>query len=197
MAAAPPAKIVAPAPPPSPRPIVAPAPPVAPVAPVPGPSRLAEESRLVGEALRRLGTDHDPRGALDTLDRYLAAFPAGRLRPEADRARIEALLGLGRRRPALSLLDRMPPAELGDGAIRVARGELRAEGDRFAEAISDFDAALAAHNGGALDERALYGRAVCRARRHDRGGATRDYHDYLTRFPGGRFAADATRALGL
>jgi hypothetical protein len=162
----------------------------------PSPSRLSLEAGLLEDALRRLDEDHDPRAALVALDRYRARFPDGSLRPEAERARVEALLGLGRRGPALELLDRLPEAELGAGSLRVARGELRAEVGRFAAAIVDFDAALLAHNGPALDERALYGRAVSRARGHDPDGAARDFRDYLGRFPGGRYSGAARRAIG-
>ena len=165
-------------------------------APPPRPSALSEESRLLGEALRRLGPDHDPRSALGALDRYRVAFPQGRLRPEAERARVDALLQLSRRKPALALLDGITGSELGSGELRVVRGELRVEARRFRDAVADFDDVLHGSVGGALAERALYGRAIARVRSSDAEGGRRDFEAYLSRFPEGKYAPQARQALG-
>lgn len=169
-----------------------------PVSPAPAPaaapeeSALGRESRVLGAALARLRVQHDAAGALAALDEYARAFPDGVLGHEAAMARADALLGLGRDAQALSVLDGLA---LGAGArereLRLIRAELRARTD-CGPAIADFDAVLAAGSPAALIERALYGRAVCRAR----GGDSAPLHEYLRRYPHGRFAAEARRRLG-
>lgn len=170
----------------------------APFAPVEvPPSALAQESKLLTEALRKLRQDDDPRGALALLDEHDGQFAAGTLAPEAARARIEALLRLDRNADALALLDGTAPAATGTGRdLLIARGELRAAAGRCAAASADFDRLLRADRPlDAITERALWGRASCRAT-GDSAGARRDLQDYLTIFPRGRFAADARAALG-
>ena len=170
----------------------------APFAPVEAPpSALAQESKLLTEALRRLRQDDDPAGALALLDEHDRRFAAGTLAPEAALARIEALLRLRRTGDALALLDRAAPAPAGTGRdLLIARAELRAAAGRCAAASTDFDRLLRADRPlDAITERALWGRASCRAP-GDGAGARRDLHDYLTIFPRGRFAAEARAALG-
>src|SRR5207253_11499207 len=104
--------------------------------------------------------------------------------------RVEALLRLGRRNHALDSLDRislsgMPRAR----EFAVIRGELRAESHRCNEALRDF--AAAADGSDELAERALVGRADCRAQNGDDAGARADLAKYLRRFPDGKFAARA------
>jgi TolA-binding protein len=47
-----------------------------------------------------------------------------------------------------------------------------------------------------VTQRALYGRATCRAQQGDWAGARTDLEHYLARFPSGRFAAQAHAAVG-
>ena len=173
----------------------------APAAPPPSLSPIAEEAVLLGTALRKLRQDNDPGAALALLDKHAARFAAaGALGAEAKQTRIEALLRLGQHGPALTLLDTLTPAASGPGRELLAtRGELRSRAGRCAEALADFETLLAASagtsSGDAIAERALYGRAGCRARRGDSRGARADLDSYLQRFPSGRFAADARAAL--
>jgi hypothetical protein len=184
--------------------------PVAPVAPAAEPvaaeqpppslatSRLAEESRLLALALRKLRQDNDPAGALVTLDEHARRFGAiSALAAEADTARVEALLRLGRHADALVRLEGLALAPAGSSrGLLAARAELRAEQGRCAAAMIDFDRLLArAGEPDAIVERALHGRAGCRALVGDVAGARADLETYLERFPGGRFAAEARATL--
>ena len=191
----------------APRPIEAPpieplAPPV-PDAPPPAvaparPSAIAEEAALLGAALRELREQDDAAGALALLDEHDGRFSSsGALLDEASTTRIEALLRLGRHAQALARLVAQALRPAGRGReLLASRGELRADAGRCAESITDFDALLA--DDGATDgaaERALYGRAACRARTVDAAAARADLESYLARFPTGRFADRARTAL--
>ena len=111
--------------------------------------------------------------------------------------RLEALLRLGRNTAALTLLDGQRLSAHGlEREMLVARAELRAEKGRAAAAVHDFDLILSSPGrADGITERALYGRAVCRARAGDREGARGDFAKYLTAFPQGRFAQDVRSAL--
>jgi hypothetical protein len=183
----------------------APAPPRSSNAPVvvaapEGPSSLAREARLLADVLHALRQDDDAAAALALLDRHGVGFSeTGELTREARVARIEALLRLHRNDEALTLLDAMtlPPAGISREPL-VARGELRARANRCAAAAADFDVLLApgaAPDRDTVAERALYGRASCRAREEDLAGARADLNRYLARYPNGRFAAAAAAAL--
>jgi tetratricopeptide (TPR) repeat protein len=163
----------------------------------PPPSALAEESALLERALRVLRQENDPRGALALFDEHARRFASGPLSVEERVGRIEALLQLGQREQALALLDPMTLPSTGPRRdMLVTRGELRAGAGRCAEALIDFGLALTSdERSDAAAERALYGRASCRARLGDAEGARADLTSYLTRFPSGRFAADARAAL--
>ena len=165
--------------------------------PLPAPSELARESRLVASAIAKLRQDGDAEAALTILDRHRAEFAAGALRPEATATRIEALLRLGRNRQALALLDAQSLSAKGVGReMLVARAELRADKGRHSAALHDFDLLLSAWGKpDAVAERALYGRAACRAKSGDWEGARRDFEKYLGDFPQGRFAERARAAL--
>ena len=166
--------------------------------PLPGASALAKESRLLARALAELRQDGDAEQALALLDEHRHEFGAhAALAPEANATRIEALLRLGRHSQALALLDAMAPATTGVGReMLVARAELRADKGRRTAARHDFDLLLL--TGGKADsvtERALYGRATCRAKMGNGAGARRDLETYLATFPEGRFAHEARAAL--
>jgi hypothetical protein len=159
---------------------------------------VVAESRLLADALTQLRQRREPARALRTLDDYERRFPRGTLMPEASAARIDALLALGRRGEALerldalAMIDRLPRA----AELRVLRAELRAGRGALPGAVSDFGAVLGM--AGASDDvvgRALYGRGSIRARLGDAAGARADLRDYLRRFPHGRFAGPAGRAL--
>jgi hypothetical protein len=157
------------------------------------PSALANETALLGVALARLRQQRDARGALAALDAYDARLPHGALRREADAARVDALLLLGRDGEALALLQTLALQTRGrDQELRVVRGELAAA-TSCERAVTDFDGVLAAAPPAALAERALHGRATCLARLGDRPAALRDLRDYLRLYPEGRFAAEARR----
>ena len=161
-------------------------------------SALAEESQLLTQALRKLRQDDDARGALSILDEHDVRFAGAALAPEATLARIEALIKVHRNADALSRLDGITPSPMGIGRdLLIARAELRATAGRCAMAAVDFEALLRGTPAfDAITERALWGRASCRARSADATGARVDLQAYLSRFPSGRFARDARAALG-
>jgi hypothetical protein len=162
----------------------------------PAPSALASETALLGVALARLRQQRDAAGALAALDDYDARVPRGTLRREADGARVDALLMLGRDADALAVLRGLALQPRGrDLELRVVRGELAAASD-CRSAVRDFERALAHDAPPALAERALHGRATCLARLGDDAAALRDQREYLRRFPEGRFAAEARRLSG-
>jgi hypothetical protein len=165
--------------------------------PAPGPSALAREAALVGAALRKLREQDDAQGALTLLDAHDGQFAAaGALADEVRTTRIEALLRLGRHPRALALLDAQSPRPTGrERELLAVRAELRADAGRCVEALADFDALLTDDGSDAVAERALYGRAACRARTGDAEGARADLRACIAGFPEGRFASRARAAL--
>ena len=123
----------------------------------------ATETAALEAAVTALRRQADPRGALQLLDQAEARFPGGDLRVERATLRAEALLALGDKKRALRVLDGLPTgAAAFNRRLRVARGELRADQDRCAEAMADFQDVLTPALHDDEDERALRGRAVCR-----------------------------------
>jgi hypothetical protein len=170
---------------------------VSPPAATPGPaaSALSGETPLLSEALLQLRQKRDARGALAALDEYRARYPNGTLKREAESARIDALLLLGRNDEALAELRALSLQAAGrDQELRLIRGELAAATD-CKRAFVDFDRLLNEKVAAALVERALHGRAACRLRLGDETGAIRDLTEYLRRFPEGRFAPEARRTV--
>jgi hypothetical protein len=168
------------------------------------PSPLAVEQALIGRAMEALRDDHQPQAALALLGEHGRQFPNGAFGSEASLLRIEALLALGRKDEALSILERTPIAAAPNRDEQlVLRGELRSGNGRWIEAREDFDDVLGRHadtlaepgKSRGLHERALWGRAAARSRLGDEVGARADLNLYLDFFPSGRFASRATRLL--
>jgi hypothetical protein len=154
------------------------------------------EARVLSAALRKLRTDKDPAGALALLDKPKAAPRV--LVDETALARVEALLLLGRKAEALRVLESHAvgiPSQRRQ--IAVVRGELAAEIDQCGDAVVRFTQVLNVGAGAdELTERALFGRATCRARLGLGSAADADLREYLRRFPHGRFAGAARAAVG-
>ena len=160
-------------------------------------SELDSESLALQAVLVKLRREHDAKGALALLDQSQPLFARGTLALEAQVARVDALLALGRQSEALSILNHLPLAHIGRGGeLRLLRAELRAKED-CGLALADFDVLVRRPLSPALEERALYGRAACEERIGDGAGAQRDFHEYLARFPQGRFAERAQRQLSV
>ena len=158
-------------------------------------SELASESLALQAVLVKLRREHDAKGALMLLDQSQPLFARGTLALEAQVARVDALLALNRQSEALAILNQLPLAHIGRGGeLRLLRAELRAKDD-CGLALADFDVLVKHTLSPALAERALYGRAACEVRVGDSRNAQRDFRDYLTRFPQGRFADRAQSQL--
>lgn len=166
-------------------------------APTTSPSGLLEESRLLQSALRHLRQEKDGAKALAVLQDYDRRFPTGQLRPEVHRVRVEALLATEQSEAALQILDRsaLAPGNAREAELLLLRAELRAQHTRCREAEADFTQLLARSASGPTVERALFGRASCRQSLRQEAAARADLELYLQRFPQGRFAERARRAL--
>jgi hypothetical protein len=195
-------RVLAPPPPP---PEAARAAPPAPVlegpqlaGPSPDPALDAElaETQLLASALRKLRRDRDPAEALRVLDEHRARFPSGALTAEATVARIDALLALGRRHAALEVLDGLSLTGYSRRReLLVLRGELQTEAGNCADALLDLDLCARVPAGDQIEERAVYGKAVCLARLGQRTEASTTLQGYLRRFPRGRFVKPALESL--
>ena len=152
---------------------------------------------MLAEALRKLRQGDDAPAALAILDAHEQRFPAGALAPEATLTRIRsAAQDAPDRRRAFAARPRHAGCPRAGRDLLVARAELRATAGRRAAASADFDRLLAGDPvSDSITERAMWGRAACRAAAGDAAGARRDLQDYLSRFPEGRFADDARAAL--
>lgn len=161
-------------------------------------SKLAGESALLGLAVKQLRVENDPHAAVATLEQYEARFHDGALSREATVTRIDALLALGRRGEVLKVLEGVELGTLPRRIeLQVLRGELLSEAGRCASGLGDFDQVLLVPRAAAIEERALFGRAVCRGAVGDQSGHTSDLKSYLDRFPDGRFAKAARAALSV
>jgi hypothetical protein len=156
-----------------------------------------DEAAILGEAIRQLRVQGNPRAALALLDGEGPTLMAGAFGPEAAGLRIEVLLALGRTSVALDDLERLHLATLPRATEwRVIRGELRGKAGRWPAAEEDFATALDTPEGSLkpeLEERALWGRAVARLHTGQGEAARADAERYLRRFPHGRFRAEAAK----
>lgn len=159
--------------------------------PAPADSDLSKESQLLRAAIARLER-RDASGALRDLDQHRAQFPDGVLTEEASVLRVNALLAVGRRAEALLLLEHLERGGLDRFArapeLRILHAELLAEGSRCSEALPLFESSLAPNLEEPIRERALYGRASCRAAVGNHAGSREDMIRYLQLYPRGRFA---------
>jgi hypothetical protein len=152
------------------------------------------EAHLLGQALSLLRQGADPRGALAMLDRYGRLFPHGMLENEALRTRVEAMMALPDARAALALLDGRDSFRGALGSdLLIARAELRANAGRCADALGDFAQVLAGAPARDIEERALFGEAVCLLRLGQDERAQGDIAAYRRRFPHGRFSSELDR----
>jgi TolA-binding protein len=154
-------------------------------------SRLALEAASLTTALTALkaGGRENAARALSRLDQHLGAFAGGALELEARVARVDALLVLGRRHEARAELARLPLDRVGrKQELRLIRAELRADEDCRA-ALSDFEQLVAQPLPAPWAERALFGRGACLLKLGEHEAAAQAFDTYLSRFPGGRFAA--------
>jgi TolA-binding protein len=159
------------------------------------PTAASEEIEALERAMGLLRGKHDAPAALAALDDYLARFPNGVLAREARVARVDALLTLDRADEALRALEELPlDAHRRSTELQLIRGELRGRTD-CGRAEADFTAVLARVRTAAMEERALYGRAACRSKQGNVGGAADDLRRYVDRFPSGAHVDWARRWL--
>jgi hypothetical protein len=159
------------------------------------PPQVPEEIQALERAMALLRGKHDARAALAALDDYVVRFPNSVLGREARVARIDALLMLDRSDEALRALEALPLDEHRRSTeLQLIRGELRARTD-CGRAEADFSAVLARVRTATLEERALYGRAACRAKAGNVKAGADDLRRYLARFPSGPHADWARRWL--
>ncbi len=153
------------------------------------------EVALLSRAFRALQVQGNAEAALHALDRYSDRHPKGTLAPEALATRINALVTLRRHDDALALLQAWQPRHLNERALATTRGELQARQNTCSGAVQDFDFVLETSQSDALSERALQGRAHCRAKLGNISGAREDLESYLRMFPHGRFVKETNKAL--
>lgn len=164
----------------------------------PSPTPLAEESALIMSALTALRGHGDAIRALAILDRHDLRFPLGDLADEAALARVEALVKVKRSDEALVFLEARGPVRQGGSQrkLTLTRAELRAAAGKCAAALDELDALLrGAPPADGVTERALWGRAACRASGGHFDLARADLERYLRLFPAGQFARGARAAL--
>jgi len=163
--------------PPSPtaRPTLAspPTPTLAPATPVMPATTYNPAARHLKDVVHALRIAHAPRTALDLLDHHASELAGNTFAEEALLLRVEAMLALKQQREALALLDRIALAATSSSSVLlVTRGQLRANANRCAEAVADFDVALA-RNVRPLKP-ALEGRAQCKQKLDDAQAAEAD-----------------------
>jgi hypothetical protein len=113
---------------------------------------------------------------------------------------VQADLALGLDAQALRQLEALALDDFQDisrpDEARLLRAELLARRSECGRAVYDFDRLLSAPLEAAIEQRALYGRAVCRGAIGDAAGGRADAARYLARFPDGQFSAAARQLVG-
>jgi hypothetical protein len=177
--AAPPAPAEHPAPPAPPAAAPEPAPP----APALSASVRPPAARHLKDVVRALRIERAPRTALDLLDRHAQELAGNAFAEEALLLRVEAMLALNRQPEVLRLLDGTSLANAATSSmLLVTRGQLRANARRCAEAVADFDLALA--RAIRPSKQALLGRAQCKKELGDPKGAQLDLDRLHHEYPG-------------
>jgi hypothetical protein len=157
---------------------------------------LAEETAFMERALSALHDGTGPDAATAALRAYLARYPHGTFRQEAELALVDALVTAGRISEAHAALESLAARQGGLTAdLRVLRAELMPS-SRACEALDDLDNVIASVTRGPLLARALFARADRRGACGDATGARHDLEEYQRRFPAGPRAAEVARSLG-
>lgn len=134
----------------------------------------------------------------EALERWTAAlerFPGGALDQEARLNLIECAIRKNQLDRARQEVDRFLARHAGSERLpelRFLRAEIARNQGRCADALVDYQAAA---RGSRSPSDALYFEAWCRLEIGDREGARAALGRYLDKFPHGRHAADARRAL--
>jgi hypothetical protein len=124
--------------------------------------QLSAEARSLSDALARWRRHGDAESALALLAAHDRRFADGALAVEAKVARAEILLAVGRRAPALAVLDSLSLAGLPRAReLATLRGELRAEAGRCPEARADLGPVLEATAQDDLGRRAVNALGRC------------------------------------
>jgi len=157
--------------------------------------KALDGTHWLAEAIKTLRQNRGPVSALDILDKHAQELSRAGLTHESILVRIEALLALHRSSEALRLLDATSLADVTAArGLLLTRAELRAAAGRCADGLGDFDWLLLRAR--QPDERALYGRAVCRQRTGDGVGARKDFEQYREFFPRGAHFIEVGKQLG-
>lgn len=161
-------------------------------------SELALESALLERALRQLHGERHPAAALESLEEHDRRFPSGPLMPEAQLARVDALMALERLAEARGEIERalgvLPRGSERAKELLLVKAELLVRDRQWAPALELFEA-LVSEPGG-RKERAMFGRATCLAHLGQTEAGRKALQDYLRQFPSGRYAEKARAALG-
>lgn len=166
-----------------------------PVTIAPASDKALDGTHWLAEAIQAMRQDRRPASALDILDKHAQELSRAGLTHESILVRIEALLAQQRSSEALRLLDATSLADAtGPRGLLLTRAELRAAAGRCADGLGDFDWLLM--RASKPDERALYGRAVCRQRTGDQVGARKDFEQYRQLFPQGAHLREVEKQIG-
>jgi ferric-dicitrate binding protein FerR (iron transport regulator) len=174
----------------------APAATVAPDPEAPASADLAEQIAAYRLGLSRR-TAGDAPGAIAAWLEVRRRWPRGALAREVDLGILEARLqgGSAQALAEATRFLRVHPGSEQRGEVLAIRAQLLHQTARHAEALADYDAALAARPARRRQE-AVFGRASCLHALARMDEARTAYRQYLDRYPEGRFAERARAALG-